>query len=238
MRNIDLNAERLYENSKVEGLGPRHSQSKYYWATQPLIHDFDNKTNTVITDKIVLEIGCSSGSKAEVYSQYCHHYTGVDISDVGIQKAQSKNIANAEFLMCDAHKLPFSDEKFDVVIVNSLLHHLDLEISLNEIHRVLNKGGILCAREPLGINPVYTIYRNLTPKARTVDEKPFSVADLRLLTTKFENQNTVYFGFTSILSAFFKHNKARSTLNAFDDILSKTPVKYWFWQFYGFYKKT
>ena len=62
---------------------------------------------------------------------------------------------NSEFLFIDGHKIPKEDEAFDWVIVNGLLHHLDLVKSFQEINRVLKSGGFLIFREPLGTNPFF-----------------------------------------------------------------------------------
>ena len=78
-----------------------------------------------------------------------------------------------EVLCVDAHNIPIEDTSFDCVIVNSLLHHLDLKKALKEIHRVTKKDGYLIFKEPLGTNIFFQIYRKLTPNARTPDEKPF-----------------------------------------------------------------
>ena len=52
------------------------------------------------------------------------------------------------------------DENFDCVVVNSLLHHLDLLKSFKrEIHRVL-KNGILIFREPLGTKSFFRFTEN------------------------------------------------------------------------------
>ena len=91
---------------------------------------------------MVLEIGCSNGLAATKYSKYFHSYLGIDISDMAIKKAKSLKLKNAEFICTDAHLLPIEKNTFDCVIVNSLLHHLDLAKSLSEINRVLKKMDI------------------------------------------------------------------------------------------------
>ncbi len=43
---------------------------------------------------------------------------------------------------CDAEKLPFEDESFDLVFGHAVLHHLpNLDVALDEIRRVLRPGG-------------------------------------------------------------------------------------------------
>lgn len=236
-RKIDVESERIYETRKVAGEDIRAKQSKYYWATALIINRFNSKTYKTISGKDVLEIGCSDGKMAASYAPYCNTYVGVDISDVGIETARTRKISNTEFINCDAHELPFGNAKFDSVIVNSLLHHLDLDVVLREISRVLKTDGILCAREPLGINPVFSLYRNNTPNARTVDERPFTIADLKLIHKYFITKDIEFFGMLSILSAFGRSNLIRKVLTTIDTGIGKTTLKYLFWQFYGFYTK-
>ena len=170
MRKIDLEAERLYENRKAVGESPRAAQSKFYWATEIQTTEHDELTFKEISGKVVLEVGCASGADALVYSEFVSSYMGVDISDEAISNCRKLGIDNAEFYCTDGHKLPVDDEAVDCVIVNSLLHHMDLTTAFTEIRRVLRTGGTLIFREPLGTNPFFQLYRLLTPSARTVDE--------------------------------------------------------------------
>ena len=181
----------------------------------------------------MLEVGCASGSDAIAYSKSARSYIGVDISDEAINNCKKHTIDNAEFYCTDAHKLPVTDEAVDCVIVNSLLHHMDLTLAFTEISRVLRSGGLLIFREPLGTNPLFQLYRFLTPSARTVDERPFTSNDLRLMSSFFDLKTVQWFGFTNIVSAFFGSLKLRSFLTKMDKIVSKTPLKYMYWQFSG-----
>ncbi len=52
-------------------------------------------------------------------------------------------------VICDAHDLPFVDSCFDAVIVQAVLEHvIDPTRCVSEIHRVLNKDGIVYAETP------------------------------------------------------------------------------------------
>ena len=237
-RKINIEKEREYENSLMltDGLA-RKAQEKFYWATGPYIDAFNNKTSEAIKGKRVLEIGCSDGTYADLYSKTAKFVTGIDLSDEGIKIAKARNIINAEFLVVDAHELPFDEGSYDIVIVNSLLHHLDLSKALREINRVLSTKGLLFAREPLGTNPAFNLYRFFTPASRTPDERPFKLEDLKLLRKYFTFSSVEYFGFFSIFSAYMKSNIIRSILTGLDYYLSKTPIKYLFWQFAGEFKK-
>ena len=122
MRKIDLNKERIFENKKQGNKNVRNNQNKFYWATEIPKRKHNFKTYNKISGKEILEIGCSNGSAARMYTKYCKSYFGLDISDEAIKIARSLNIKNANFLCVDAHNIPTEDSKFDCVIVNSILH--------------------------------------------------------------------------------------------------------------------
>jgi len=234
MRKIDLKNEKNFQNNKVSSSMVRSSQSKYYEATVLPRNQHRENTYKAITGLTVLEIGCSDGTMATDYTKYCKSFVGVDISDQAIQKATSLNLSGAKFICTDAHKLPFEDASFDIIIVNSLLHHLDLEVSLKEISRILVKRGKLVFLEPLGTNPLFQFYRYLTPNARTVDERPFTFSDIALLQHYFEIEKINWFGFFVIFSAFSRSKMLRKILTRLDLYISRTPLKYFFWQICGF----
>ena len=226
-RKIDLEYERNYENKLMLGSGAREKQEKYYWATEPGIDRFNYMISLGITGKIVLEIGCSDGEHAEIYIKTAAFVYGVDISDVGIELAKSKGLANTSFQVCDAHQLPFEDEFFDCVIVNSLLHHLDLNKGLKEISRVLKPGGSLWAREPLGINPFFKLYRYLTPGARTPDEQPFLIADFKIIRNYFNFNKVSYFFLPFKNEFFFKASTNRANRTRQDIFKSFIRLTQW-----------
>lgn len=237
MRAIDLDAEREFENSKVNDSGVRAAQDKYYWATQLSRAAHDDYVDRHIVGQDVLEIGCSSGYDAEHYVRNCRHYTGIDISDDAIAAAERRGLENATFICVDGHKLPFPDSSFDSVIVNSLLHHLDLPRSFSEISRVLRPDGQLLFREPLGTNPLIQLYRALTPKARTKDERPFTRADLALMRRHFTLTDVRWYGLTALGAAWLRVTALRRALTALDDGLARTPARIFFWQFCGAARK-
>ena len=237
MRHIDLESERLFENAKALGGDARASQSKFYWSTALETKRHSETVFNRIKNKTVLEIGCASGSDAVFYCKFAAQYIGVDISDEAIRNSKSKMLENANFICNDGHELPVKDKTVDCVIVNSLLHHMDLEKISSEIIRVLKDGGELLFREPLGTNPVFQLYRRLTPKARTIDERPFSFEDLRVMQRHFEFESVIWYGFLSLISAYIRINSIRMLLTNLDRLLSKTPLKFFFWQLAGVARK-
>tara|TARA_B100000686_G_C16767036_1_gene962538 strand:- start:177 stop:899 length:723 start_codon:yes stop_codon:yes gene_type:complete len=237
MRKIDLEAERIFENRKALGDDVRASQNKFYWATDLDTQAHKEETFKVIKNKNILEIGCASGYDAVNYAEYANSYLGLDISDEAINNCKALELKNAEFICVDGHILPVGDQTLDHVIVTSLLHHLDIKKTFSEIDRVLKHDGSLIFLEPLGTNPLFQIYRFLTPKSRTLDERPFTFGDLSLMQSYFIFKEVRWFGFLNILSAYIRIEGIRKLLTSIDRVLSKTFLKYFFWQFSGVAKK-
>lgn len=88
----------------------------------------------------------------------------------------------------NANRLGFGDETFDLVFGAGILHHLDLPTAIEEVRRVLRPGGTCVFHEPLGVNPVGKLVRALTPSARTADERPLGMDDLRRFAARFESR--------------------------------------------------
>lgn len=237
MREINLDNERDFENEKALGGDARRRQSKFYWATALETERHTSRICNYIQGKVVLEIGCASGNDAISYCNFAKSYTGIDISNEAIKNCEAREIKNSRFICTDGHKIPSQDQAFDFVIVNSLLHHLDLETSFTEISRVLKDDGSLLFREPLGTNPIFQLYRYITPSARTIDERPFTFQDLRLVRKYFELEDVTWYGFLNIFSAFIRAPILRNGLSRIDMILSKTPLRYLYWQFAGLARK-
>lgn len=133
----------------------------------------------------MLDLGCGHGEKSLELLRNGATVKGIDISQPYVEDARA-NAKRAgfpeerfEFSVMDAHALEFSDEYFDLVVGNGVLHHLDLPVSLAEINRVLKNGGRALFKEPLAANPLLRLFRILTPSARTIDEKPLTPNDLR-----------------------------------------------------------
>ena len=233
MRPINTAAERDFENLKSQSPDVRIAQLKYAWATDPSNEAHRQRISRAILGRRVLEIGCSSGGLASILAPSCGSYVGIDISDKAVEAARLRSLGNAEFLVCDAHKIPFPDQEFDCVIVDALLHHMDLDLILPEIHRVLKLNGLFFFNEPLGMNPAFNLYRRMTPSARTADERPFTRLDWKNFTSMFDVEDVSFFGGVVLLSAFVQNKSLRRFLTTLDKLFFRGPFRYFAWQVAG-----
>ena len=96
----------------------------------------------------VLDIGCGCGIPVARYlSDAGHQVTGVDISDVQVERARQL-VPAASFIRADATELHFPAGSFDAVVCLYALIHMPLDRQpalLGQIGRWLRPGGWLLA---------------------------------------------------------------------------------------------
>lgn len=105
-------------------------------------------------ESLVLEAGCGVGAQTKIIATKNpdSNFVSIDLSEDSIREAKgmikSLGINNVEFKQADIYNLPFEDETFDSVLVCFVLEHLhNPQQALNELKRVLKKGGALIAIE-------------------------------------------------------------------------------------------
>lgn len=147
--------------------------------------------------KQVLDYGSGAGHDTVFLGGVAKHVVGIDISPVSVERsigraAEAGVVDKVEVLVMDAENMSFPDDSFDVVCVNGVLHHLDLDRALGEIARVLRPGGSAIFREATADNPLIHAYRKRTPHLRTAWETE------HLLTGSSAGVMRKYFGDVSV----------------------------------------
>ncbi len=112
--------------------------------------------------KSILDVGCGPGTNARHFRNA--RYTGIDLNPDYIASAQRRFAGR--FLVGDVTDASvFPAERFDCVLVNSLMHHLDDEAVrglLSRLPRVVAPGGhmyILDLVMPLTLNAAWMFAR-------------------------------------------------------------------------------
>lgn len=122
-----------------------------FYLDSPLV----NSPEEMFNGKTVLDIGCGACGKTMYYAkQGASHITGMDI--VASYEKEACDLAKElglsdifTFVLGDAAKTDFSDESFDVIIMNDAMEHVaNPESVLNEAYRILKKGGRLYVNFP------------------------------------------------------------------------------------------
>jgi len=131
----------------------------------PIVHkeliEAISKT-TETKNKKVLEIGAGLGGDLVYLAKLGGICTAIDISKTSLKKIKQlakKNNVQIKTVKCDAKKLTFGEETFDIIFHQGFLEHFKNPILLiKEQKRVLKKGGILLIDVPQRHN-AYTIYK-------------------------------------------------------------------------------
>lgn len=94
----------------------------------------------------ILEIGSSTGLMLSLFASNGWDVTGVEISPESANFAIKKGIKT---IKQPFEKIDFKNEKFDVVIINHTLEHLENPIDvIARIHKILNVGGLVLIDVP------------------------------------------------------------------------------------------
>ena len=99
--------------------------------------------------KRVLEIGCGMGTMAQQFAEQGARYSAIDLTQTAVQltKRRFKLFGlEGDIQQGDAEALPFGDESFDLVFSWGVLFLApDVQRAVNEVYRVLKKGGKVLA---------------------------------------------------------------------------------------------
>jgi SAM-dependent methyltransferase len=140
--------------------------------------------------KRVLEYGCGEGWITRDLARDGALVSAFDISAEALRNTRavlaSEGLSDrCHIALMAAERLAYPDNSFDLSVGFAILHHLELGLAIAELYRVLKPGGVAYFAEPLGGNPLINLYRRLTPRYRTEDEKPLDLEGLAPLLAKF-----------------------------------------------------
>jgi ubiquinone/menaquinone biosynthesis C-methylase UbiE len=90
---------------------------------------------------------------------------GIDISEGMVAKAKANiakfEIENAEILQAELEKLPFENDKVNLIISNCTINHAsDKQAVWNEVYRILKPGGRFVVSDIYATSPIADEYRN------------------------------------------------------------------------------
>jgi len=93
--------------------------------------------------KTILEVGCAGGHLSGLFSHIFPkaRIIGIDVHALAVMEAH-KRFPKIMFKVADAHKLPFKNDSFDLVICSETIEHVvSPSRILAEIERVMKKNG-------------------------------------------------------------------------------------------------
>jgi len=218
------------------------SNRKFYSIIRQSVNFLNNYLLKEFKGKKVLDYGCGDGNISVFLAKNGIDIVGIDIADIRIKN--SKKLAVKEgmgdrtsFFVMDAEKTTFPDNYFDGILCTGVLHHLDIEKAFKEIARILKPDGSIICNEPLAYNPIFQLYRRLTPHLRSEWEMHhiLSKKDIKEGEKYFRKVEKRFFHLFSLLAVPFRNSKLFNfvlwPLEKIDLLILKLPfVKWWAWQ--------
>ena len=183
------------------------------------------------------------GQSSLTMAQYGARVTGIDISAQSIGTAQARLASHglaerARFVNGDAENTGFPDSSFDLILCNGVLQHLDVTKAYPELARILKPGGAVFCVEALAHNPVFQLYRRLTPQMRTAWEVDhiLSRREIRLARGFFDQVSPHFFHLAGLGAVPLRNSPAvfdvaLRALDAVDRVILRIPgLRWWAWQ--------
>jgi ubiquinone/menaquinone biosynthesis C-methylase UbiE len=189
--------------------------------------------------KKVLDYCCGNGNYTCWLAKAGAEAYGIDISPVSIEnaivQATAKGVADhTTFRVMDAEATEFPDNFFDLVVINGVLHHLDLDKSYRELARILKMDGQVIATEALRHNMLFHLYRKMTPHLRSEWETEHILGknEIHMARKYFRDVRVEKFFHLATLAAVPFRNlpifePMRRGLVAVDSVLLRLPLLKW-----------
>ncbi len=232
----EINIREKNFHNKLQSQKKGRFENIFYRALYNIGEDFFDYLKNNSKGAEILDYGCGVGSFVKEVEKFKpKKIVGIDISEVSINKAKEKTKeldTNISFEVDNCEKTKFANDSFDIVYGSGILHHLQINKCLDEIHRILKSKGSLVFIEPLGTNPIINFYRLLTPKSRSDDEHPLTYKDFKYIKNKFTDTQIKYYGLLTLI--FFPFYRSPNTSNffkllvTFDQYLFKLKLFQWF----------
>lgn len=152
--------------------------------------------------KRLLDVGCGLGEASVYFALRGALVTSSDLSpgmlDATSRLASLHGVAVTPHLASAENPGLPQGAAFDVIYAGNLLHHVDIEETIQKLKPHLAPDGILATWDPLAYNPVINVYRAIATEVRTDDEHPLKWSDLKLFNRHFETVERRYFWLTTL----------------------------------------
>lgn len=156
-----------------------------------------------VRGKSVLDLGCGLGEASVYFALRGADVTASDLSPEMLKAterlAQSKGTRLRTHLSAAEDLGLPAGQRFDIIYVGNLFHHVDLPATLDRLLPHLTEDGVLASWDPLAYNPLINAYRAIATEVRTPDEHPLKKADVREITHRFKQIELRFFWLTSLV---------------------------------------
>ena len=173
------------------------------WAYYETILDHFHRD---IAGKRILVVGCGEGLTALNLAKKGALVDAFDLSEEAIaicrRRAEFNNVEGVNFFVSPCEELQLEGNRYDAVVGEMILHHVDIPTAMRQFHRLLKEGGLGVFME-WKVYPVFdhirsnSVFRRLFPpggvqKYATEYERKLSKGDFGVIQEFFPNMRLDY----------------------------------------------
>jgi len=164
----------------------------------------------------ILDFGCGSGDSTTELAALGYDTLGIDVSPdliaLAEERARLDGVTDrAKFLAVDGTTATLPAAAFDLVLVQAVLHHVDLTECLRTLEHVLVPGGHLIIVEPVAYSRTLQWLRDRSPVEKDIspNERQLNQEDIRQIEGRFRTVKKRHF---TILQRVLRLIKAEGPL--------------------------
>lgn len=176
----------------------------------------------------ILDFGCGNGILIPDLVKNFKTVYALDISFKMLTSAKVNWTDANGAVVGDGNCLPFKDNSFDSVVCRGVIHHIpDIDLTLNEVHRILTKDGLFVFSEPCNDSVIIQLGRKIMyKKSKSFDEddKAFLQRELETIVNNngnFSIEKIERFGFVAYSLAGFPDHISILKNFPFNQIITK-----------------
>jgi 2-polyprenyl-3-methyl-5-hydroxy-6-metoxy-1,4-benzoquinol methylase len=160
-------------------------------------------------DLKICEFGCGDGNNSCQAALVISHaqVCGLDISPELIDVAQKKAAINGidkrvHFVVGDVEQDLLGIDHFDMVLILSVLHHVDVRKTFPLLLKAVKPGGMLIILEPIAFSQNLQRLRDMIPVSKDVspDERQLNEEEITFLLDSLERRSVNHFNLFGRLS--------------------------------------
>lgn len=194
---------KAYFNKQYSRWSEKNNKEKYcrgYWFAPCQKEALDIVGN--INGKSVLVLGVGRGNELDMIKERKAKIIAIDVAIKSFDHQQEKaNDEDVKGIVMDVQQMGFADDSFDVIYLQSMLCHVNMELAAKEISRVLKPGGRFILLEEMNNNLWAYLYRKIfSYKSATPYDQFMSQKDVSVISDSFTKEiyDRSYYVFTII----------------------------------------